>query len=141
MENIPHQPVIFAANHQSSMDIPLIGVLPHGKPHIWLARAELLKTWFLHIVLRRLAVVADVTSHAKATRSLIRLLKLVEGEDLDVMIFPEGGRFTDDKDLHEFFGGFVILAKALKRPVVPVSIFGVDKVYPPRSFFSTLLSD
>src|SRR5512135_1154888 len=43
LENIPpHVPVIFAGNHQSSMDIPLMGVLPRGKPNLWLARSELL---------------------------------------------------------------------------------------------------
>ena len=133
VEYIPKEPVIFAANHQSSIDIPLIGVLPHGKPHVWLARAELLKTRLLRFVIKRLAVVADVTSREKSTRSLIRLLKLVEGQDIDVMIFPEGSRFTDD-EVHEFFGGFVILAKALKRPVVPVRIFGANRVYPPHTF-------
>ncbi len=132
-DNIPDEPVIFAANHQSSLDIPLVGVLPRGKPHIWLARAELLKTWFLKIVVSRLTVVANVLSRSAATRSLIRLIKLVEGNNIDVMIFPEGSRFTDDK-VHEFFGGFVILAKALNRPVVPVRIFGANKVYPPNSF-------
>lgn len=132
-ENIPHEPVVFAANHQSSLDIPLVGLLTHGKPHIWLARSELMKSMLLRWVLPRLAVVVEVNSGSKAMRSLITLMRLVEGADIDVMIFPEGARYVDGS-VHEFFGGFVILAKALKRPVVPVRIFGANKVYPPHSF-------
>lgn len=132
-ENIPHTPVIFAANHQSSMDIPLVGELTHGKPHIWLARSELMNTFFLRWILPRVSVVVDVNSGQKAMRSLITLMRLVEGADIDVMIFPEGARFTDGS-VHEFFGGFVTLAKALQRPVIPVRIFGANKVYPPHTF-------
>src|SRR5580765_4889404 len=37
LENIPkNQAVIFAANHQSTLDIPLVGVLSKAVPHIWL---------------------------------------------------------------------------------------------------------
>jgi len=50
------------------------------------------------------------------------------------MIFPEGGRYTDGT-VHDFYGGFVILAKKTGRPVVPVRIFGVHKVYPPDTFW------
>jgi|SRR5579872_6505904 1-acyl-sn-glycerol-3-phosphate acyltransferase len=134
LEHIPaHQPVIFAANHQSSMDIPLMGVLPGGKPNIWLARSELLKTWLLRFIIERLTVVVNVNSQASAMGSVRMLVKLVKDTDIDIMIFPEGQRFTDG-DVHEFFGGFVTLAKLLKRPVVPVRIFGANKVYPPETF-------
>src|SRR5436190_24106702 len=37
-KNIPESPVIIAANHQSSLDIPLIGSLLGIHPHIWIAR-------------------------------------------------------------------------------------------------------
>src|SRR5260221_14141369 len=37
LENIPQESVIFAGNHQSSLDIPLMGVLSKGVPHMWLA--------------------------------------------------------------------------------------------------------
>ncbi len=132
-ENIPDQPVIFAANHQSSLDIPLVGRLTKGIPHIWLARHELLESFFLRIVLPRFAVVVHVDEPIKAMRSLLRIINLVKDKHRHLMIFPEGSRFTDDR-VHEFFGGFVILAKKLKRPIVPVRIFNANKVYPPNTF-------
>lgn len=134
LENIPqNESVIFAANHQSSMDIPLVGVLARGKPNLWLARSELMDTWLLRFVISRLTVVVDVNSQAKAVASLRILMRFVKNVDIDIMIFPEGQRFTDG-EIHEFFGGFVTLAKLLKRPVVPVRIFGAHKVYPPKTF-------
>ncbi len=133
-ENIPKEPGIFAANHQSALDVPLVGYLLHGKPHLWLARHELLQWKFLGWVLPRLAVVVDTTSREKAMRSMINLMRLVEGTDIDVMIFPEGRRFSDGK-VHKFYGGFVTLSKMLKRPVVPVYISGANKVYPLDTFW------
>ena len=132
-KNIPDEPVIFASNHQSSLDIPLLGLLTNGTPHVWLALAYLMESPILRLILPRLAVLVDTDSRQKAMRSLINLIRLVKDKNIHVMIFPEGGRFIDD-EVHEFFGGFVILAKKLERPVVPVRIFGANKVYPPKSF-------
>ena len=128
------EPVIFVANHQSAIDAPLLGVLAKGKPHIWLAREELMQWRLLRWILPRLTVVVDVNSRQKAMGSMLRLVRLVKGNDIDVMIFPEGARYPDDK-MHPFYGGFVVLAKLLKRPVVPVCILGVNKVYPPNTFW------
>lgn len=132
-ENIPAESVIFAGNHQSALDIPLLGVLAKGKPHVWLARSELMQWRWLKWVLPRFAVVVDVSSKRNAMRSILQLARLVHRKNIDIMIFPEGGRFDDGK-IHAFFGGFATLAKILKRPVVPVRLFGLHKVYPPNTF-------
>ncbi len=132
-ENIPKGPAIFLSNHQSSLDIPLVGSLADGYPHIWLARSELMQTWLLRWILPRFSIVADVTSPRKAMRSLLQVLQAISGKKRHVMIFPEGSRFSDD-EVHEFFGGFVILAKKTGRPVIPIRIFNANKVYPPNSF-------
>ena len=133
-ENIPKEPVIFAANHQSAFDIPLVGVLSKGTPHIWLALAALLKSPLLRFVVPLFSVLVDMSTPIKGMRSVRQILQLMNTTTKrHVMIFPEGGRYTDGI-VHEFFGGFVILAKKTGRPVVPVCILGVDKVYPPKSF-------
>jgi 1-acyl-sn-glycerol-3-phosphate acyltransferase len=132
-ENIPEGPVIFAANHQSSLDIPLVGILARGTPHVWLALSSLMKSPILRFVLPRVAVLVDMSTPVKGMRSLLQIVSLVTNKHRSVMIFPEGGRYTDGK-VHDFYGGFVILAKKTGRPVVPVRIFGVNKVYPPKCF-------
>lgn len=132
-EHIPDEPVIFVANHQSSLDIPLVGALANKKSHIWLAKQELMQSPILRWILPIFTVLVDMSSPKKAVHSLRKIIALVDGKNRHVMIFPEGGRYTDGV-VHEFFGGFVVLAKKTGRPVIPVCILGVDKVYPPDSF-------
>lgn len=133
-EHIPDEPVVFVANHQSALDIPLLGVVTKGRPHVWLARYELMKWKFLRWILPRMAIVINPLSREKSMGSLRRLLRLVKAQPLDVMIFPEGARYTDDK-VHKFYGGFVMVAKMLNCKVVPVYISGSNKVYPPDTFW------
>jgi 1-acyl-sn-glycerol-3-phosphate acyltransferase len=133
IENIPDEPVIFAANHQSSLDIPLLGVLSKTTPHVWLAKKELMDSVFVRFVVPLIAVLVNVDSPREAMLSLRKILTIVNNHYRNLMIFPEGGRYTDGA-IHDFFGGFVILAKKTGRPVVPVYINGVNKVYPPDSF-------
>ena len=133
-KNVPSEPAIFVVNHQSSYDIPLAGYLTNGHPHVWLAKEELMESWVLRFVLPRVAVLVDQASPRKAMRSLLEIIKLVNGSGAHLMIFPEGGRYIDGS-IHEFYAGFVTLAKKTGRPVVPVRIFGVNKVYPPEQFW------
>lgn len=79
-------------------------------------------------------VVVDPSGLRKLVASLNEAVRLVEGKNSHVMIFPEGGRYTDGK-VHNFFYGFAVLAKKLHRPVVPVCMHNLGKVYPPYSFF------
>jgi len=135
-EHIPDEPAVFVANHQSALDIPLLGVFTKGRPHVWLARYELMRWKLLRWVLPRMAVVINPLSREKAMGSLRQLLKLAKAQPLDVMIFPEGARYADDK-VHKFYGGFAMVAKMLNYKVVPVYISGVNKVYPPDTFWVT----
>ena len=135
LENIPKDtPVIFAANHQSTLDIPLLGVLSKGVPHVWLAKAELMDSIFIRWIVPLISVLVDVSSPRESMLSFRRIMNVVNNHYRNLMIFPEGTRHTDGK-IHEFFGGFVILAKKLARPVVPVCMIGINKAYPPETFW------
>ena len=133
IENLPNEPAIFAANHQSSFDIPLLGVLARGYPHAWLALSTLMESPILKFILPRVSVLVDTSSPFKSMRSVLQIIDLVKKYNLHIMIFPEGGRFVDGK-IHDFFGGFAILARKTNRPVIPVYIQGINKVYPPGAF-------
>jgi 1-acyl-sn-glycerol-3-phosphate acyltransferase len=133
-ENMPDGPVIFVANHQSALDIPLLGSLAGCTPHIWLATTYLLASPVLRFILPRTSVLVDTSSQIKAMRSLLVAIKLVnDGHHGHLLLFPEGGRYTDGT-VHDFYGGFVLLAKETHRPIVPVFIDGVAQAYPPDSF-------
>lgn len=132
-QNLPKEPAIFIANHQSALDIPVLGSLAHGYPHIWFVLSRFTKTPVLGFFVRRMTAPVDQDSSTKSARSLIAGLRLIKDQNRHTLLFPEGGRYTDGT-IHDFFGGFVILAKQTGRPVIPVLMRNMGKVYPPHSF-------
>jgi 1-acyl-sn-glycerol-3-phosphate acyltransferase len=134
-ENIPHEPAIIAANHQSALDIPLVGNVLHCYPNIWFFKHELLSVPFLGFLGKRMGISVDPSTPHKALLSLRKALKIFDGKKKrDLIIFPEAGRYTDGK-IHEFLKGFSLLAKKTNCPLVPIFIEKVNKVYPPGSFY------
>lgn len=134
-ENIPdNQPVIFAANHTSSIDIPLLGMLARGEPHVWLAWFALTKYPLLGFVIKRMTVLVDTRTPRRAVAALHEAVALLKGNGKHLMIFPEGGRY-DDGTIHDFFRGFAILARETNRPVVPVFIENAARVCKPKTIW------
>lgn len=134
LENIPQEPSVIISNHQSSFDIPLIGYALANRSHIWLAWSELAKSVLLRFLLPRNSILVDTSSPVKGMRTLVQAIQIVKTHPWDLIIFPEGGRYTDG-NVREFFGGFALIAKKINRPVVPIKIIGVNKVYPPHTFW------
>ncbi len=133
-EHIPKGSSIFVANHSSSFDVALLGSLAKRHPHVWLAMKWLTQFFPFRLLLPRTAVLVDMSSPQKGVRSLIKTINLVKEHDMHVMIFPEGARHTDGK-VHDFFGGFALLAKKTGYPVIPVRMFNLEKAYPPDTFW------
>ena len=80
-----------------------------------------------------MAVLVDTSTPMKGMRSLLQAIAIAKEHNAHIIIFPEGGRFSDGT-VHDFFGGFAILAKRIGRSVVPVYVHGINKVYPPGAF-------
>ncbi len=133
-EHIPEQAAIWVANHESALDIPVLGSLLRGRPHLWFVLARFVRTPFLGFFVQRMCIPVEQTSAFKASRALIQGIRTLENHERDVLIFPEGGRWTDGK-IHPFFQGFAVLAQKTKRPVVPVIMYNLGKIYPPHAFF------
>lgn len=131
-EHIPDGPVIYAANHQSSLDIPIVGIIVNYKPHIWFFKHEFAKLPLIGWIPARLSVAVDRTTPRRALKTLSEGIDLLEDKNRSLVIFPEGGRYIDGK-IHDFLWGFAIIAKKIKRPVVPIYIDQAYKVYPPGS--------
>lgn len=131
-QNLPKKPAIFVANHQSAFDIPLLGALCNGYPHVWLVMEYYIHKPILGFFIRRMFVSVDQSSSAKAARSLMQILRFLNGHKRHLLIFPEGGRYPNG--VHRFFAGFAIIARKTKRPVVPVFMPNNGKIYPPHSF-------
>jgi len=126
-------PVVFVANHQSSLDVPLIGSAIYANSLIWLARSELQNSLLLRFVLKFFAIVTDVNSPQRAASALRRLLTVLKKTNASLVIFPEGSRYNDGL-IHDFFNGFAFIAQQTNRPVVPILIENAYKVYPRGSF-------
>ena len=132
-ENIPNEPGIIIANHQSALDIPMLGSLVGTMPHIWLFLKKYTKYPIFGFVARRMNVVVDSSGLRKLVGSIEKAGRLIQGQHRHVLLFPEGGRHIDGS-VHRFFYGFAILAQESKRPVIPVIMFNLGKIYPPGAF-------
>lgn len=127
------KPVIFIANHQSALDIPIVGSLCKGLPHIWFVLEYYAKKPILGFFIRRMYVTVEREDPRKAAYALIRMLKYIKDKPHHLIIFPEGRRHTNGK-VHKFFEGFAIIAKKTGRPIIPVYMPNNGKIYPPYSF-------
>lgn len=135
IENIPGHQCIFALNHQSFIDMPLLGTL--------LPKTVIRNTYFLvkdAPVMSRLVAIAlsgrnmikiNIDKDLKgALQSTARVLN--KGKNL--IIFPEGLR-TRDGRLLPFKKTFAILSKELNVPVVPIGLRGTYKLFPYKKKF------
>lgn len=132
-ENILHEPAIIAANHQSILDIPLVGMVLDGYPQMWFSLTEYAQKPFLGFFLRRLGVPLDMSNAGSAAQGVLKAVRLVKNNDRHTVIFPEGGRYNDGT-VHAFLKGFAFIAKITGRPVVPIFLVNAGKVLLPHSF-------
>jgi 1-acyl-sn-glycerol-3-phosphate acyltransferase len=127
-------PRIIVANHQSALDIPLIGMLLQAKSHFWYALSYYQDAPVLGFLIKRLGVTINQQESAQAARGLLQGIRLIKRYQWDCVIFPEGGRHIDGT-IHKFYRGFALIAKTTGLPVVPVMLHNAGKVYPPYSFW------
>ena len=64
---------------------------------------------------------------------MLEALRLMQGRQRHVILFPEGARFSDGQ-IHQFLLGYALLAEKTARPVVPVYIEDTYKICPMGSF-------
>ena len=138
-------PVVFAANHQSFMDTPVImSALParwryrlapamakeffeaHFKPETagWFARFRTGVGYYL----AALAFNAFPLPQREAgARQTLRYMGELVDAGHSILIFPEG-HHTDTGDIDRFKAGIGMIAARLNAPVVPIRLEGVDRV-------------
>lgn len=133
-ENLPQSPAIFVGNHQSSLDIPVMGSLCNGFPHVWLVLAYYVDTPILGFFIRRMFIPVDRAHAGKAARSLLQVYRYIKDHPRHLIIFPEGARFIDG-EIHPFFEGFAVLAKKTQRSVIPVLMPNNRIIYPPTGVY------
>jgi 1-acyl-sn-glycerol-3-phosphate acyltransferase len=125
---IEEGPAIMAANHQSYLDPPLVGITCRNEIY-FLARKTLFEKKLLGSLISRVnALPVDLSrGDLAAIRTIINLLK----EGHRTAIFPEGTRSLDGNIQQARPGIGMIIAKTLV-PVVPIRIFGSFEAWPKR---------
>jgi long-chain acyl-CoA synthetase len=145
-------PVVFAANHQSHMDVP---VILSAMPGRWRARVapamakEFFKAhffpashkwheWFTNSLNYYLAGfyfnTFPLPQREAGARQTLKYIGELTGEGWSILIFPEGERSTTG-DIKPFRGGIGMIGARLDVPIIPVRIQGVEQLMPVGSSF------
>jgi len=128
----PQQPAIYAVNHLSAIDIPVLYAHLPGKFRI-MAKRELFRYPFLGWHLKRSGQIPIVLGDAHASlRSLNRAGEALR-HGMPLVVFPEGGRSRTGQ-LQEFMNGAFYVAIRAQAPVVPMAIVGSFELLPMNSF-------
>lgn len=130
--NMPHETAIIVANHQSALDIPVIGVLCHGHPHSWYVLDYYANKPIIGFFIRRLGMSVTQNDGIQGAKALILGMRRMLDYNCHIILFPEGGRYVDG-DIHPFLPGFALLARKTGRPVLPLFLRDVGALLPPKS--------
>jgi long-chain acyl-CoA synthetase len=138
-------PVIFAANHQSHFDVPVILAALPGHIRKTVAPAmskEFFKAHFFpegepwqRIMTRRLNYYLSafffnafpLPQREAGARQTLRYIGEVSGDGFSILIFPEGVR-SETGAMVPFRGGVGMIASRLDLPVIPVRLDDVYKI-------------
>ena len=138
-------PAIFAANHQSHFDTPVILTALPGRWRRALAVAMAKEYFDAHFFPTRHARTERLTASAiyylvalffnafplpqtePGARRTLRYIGDLVTDGLSLLIFPEGQR-TEHGEIKPFQPGVGILGSRLQLPVVPVRLEGVERV-------------
>jgi long-chain acyl-CoA synthetase len=138
-------PVIFAVNHQSHMDTPVVltALPPRWRYRTATAMAkEFFKAhffpgqhstgaWFTNSLNYYLAALFfnafPLPQREAGARQTLQYIGDLVAHDWSVLIFPEGKR-SEAGEIGRFMPGVGMIASRLGVPVVPVRIVGLDKV-------------
>jgi long-chain acyl-CoA synthetase len=147
LEHLEHLngPVVFAANHQSHFDVPVILMAMPGPVRAKVAPAmakEFFKAHFFPAEFSTRQVLTNRANYYLAAfffntfplpqreagaRQTLRYIGEVTGDGLSMLIFPEGVR-SETGDIKPFRGGIGMIGARLGLPIIPIRIDGVDRV-------------
>ena len=138
-------PVIFASNHQSHLDTPLIlSAVPrrfrrrmavamwkeYFDAHFWPARHtrfEWLRESLIYWLVALFFNAFPLPQTEIGARQSLRYLGDLVSDNWSILYFPEGER-TEAGEIHSFQPGIGLIAGRLGVPVVPIRLRGVEKV-------------
>jgi 1-acyl-sn-glycerol-3-phosphate acyltransferase len=117
---------LLCANHQSWLDIPLIGT-SLWRPVRFVARHTLGKQPLLALIMRRCGAI--LIQRGAADKAALKAIEAALSRGELVAIFPEGTR-TRDGSVGPFRGGALVAARRAGVPLVPIGIRGSHRAWP-----------
>ena len=148
-------PVIFAANHQSHFDVPVILSALPGRLRARVAPAmakEFFKAHFFPAGFsfrERLSNSLNyylsafffntfpLPQREAGARQTLQYIGELAGRGWSILIFPEGMR-SRSGEIKPFRGGIGMIGARLDVPVIPVRLDGVDRILPTGSSFARM---
>jgi 1-acyl-sn-glycerol-3-phosphate acyltransferase len=126
------KPYVYAVNHASALDIPLLYVYLPFQFRIAFKK-ELLSYPIVGWHLKRSGQICiDQQNPARSVGSIRSALKSLKG-GMPFVIFPEGGR-TPDGQIKPFLAGAFFLAIKAQVDVVPVALVGTYELLPMNTY-------
>src|SRR5579862_815409 len=127
LENAPEGPFVYCSNHQSVLDILVLGSVLRGD-YKWAAKRELMKIPFLGWHLRLAGhVPGDRHAGARSAAVVIARFEEVLRRGKPLLVFPEGTR-SEDGIMKPFKNGGFYAAVRAGVPVVPVAVEGTHRL-------------
>ena len=121
--NLHDENYIFAPNHSSLIDIPLLFIAVN-RYTVFIAKNELSKIPIFKSILDRGGFIfIDRKNNDSAVKSMNNLMEDIKKTPRSVAIFPEGTR-SRDGELLPFKKGAAIFAINTNIPIIPVAISG-----------------
>ena len=136
LENVPQETCAFFSNHLAAVDpLPIITTLP--RPMTFLAKTELENTPFASTAINAIEGLYLKRDDLKQSlRTMMKIEEDLKSKHKNWLIFPEGTRNKDDKaTLLEFHHGTFRPAMKAQVPIVPIAIFGTQRVFDDVSKF------
>lgn len=118
-ENLPAEPSVLMANHQSNLDAFFMGTI-YPRNTVVLGKREMLKVpLFGLILLASDNILVDREDAAGAKKAVSDATEAIKKRRRHLWIFPEGTR-SKGKGLGEFKKGAFVMAIAAQAPIVPI---------------------
>ena len=134
LENVPNETCAFFSNHLAAPDpLPIITML--DKPMAFLAKKELMSAPFASTAIECMGgLYLDRDDLKQSLRTMMKIEEELRNGEKNWLIFPEGTRNKDDKaNLLEFHHGTFRPAVKAGVPLVPVAVFGAQRVFSDKS--------
>jgi 1-acyl-sn-glycerol-3-phosphate acyltransferase len=126
------RPYVYASNHISALDIPVLYHALRFQFRI-MAKRELFRYPFMGWHLQRSGQIPIDRENARSSLRSLRQASEALGRGMPLLVFPEGGRSANGR-VQPFLAGAFFVAIRSGVPVVPMAIVGSFEAVPMNSF-------